>query len=209
MSVDERLRAGLRANVAGVVPQGESRLAATRSRHRRRVAWLSALGAGGAAAAVALAVSVAGGADRTAPEPEPLPPATSSAVPAPADGTIPESTWRKVVTRAQALDEGVAPQRIRDDIGADDRLPLEMRFDGDAFTQTGDFGGSVWEIGDSGSTAYDGRGRLVVTSHRCDGCDPFAVTWRVVGNRLVITGLDPRPGPMARTVWLGTWRRTE
>ena len=207
MSVDDRLRAGLELNARAVVPEGEVRLSAVRARHQRRLAALSVAGLGAVAASVLVVAGVTGDADRTAPAPVP-PAGSSTRAPVPVEGGIPDSTWRRVVTGSQARAEGVSRQRIRDDIGADDRLPLELRFDGGTFTQTGDFGGSVWEIGDSGTTTYDDRDRVVIDSDRCDGCSPFAVTWRIEGSQLVVTALDPRPGPMARTVWLGTWRRT-
>ncbi|PKH44207.1 hypothetical protein SAMN05192575_102237 [Nocardioides alpinus] len=208
MSVDDRLRAGLERNASSLVPAGEARLDAVRRRHRRRVLAVAGGGLVAVAATVALAFGLAsGGVDRAVP-PDPLPPAETSPVPPEAAGLIPDSTWRRVVTTKQAEAAGVPRSRIREDIGDDGRLPLELRLTTDTFTQSGDYGGSVWEIGDSGSVAYDERGRLVVTSARCVPCSALAVTWRIDDDRLVFTRLGPSNGPMDRVVWTGTWRRT-
>lgn len=214
MSVDERLRAGLDANASGIVPGGEARLSAVRARHRRR---LVAMGVAGVSAAAATAVLVldtlTGGTDRAVP-PEPAPPAETATTspttpPASVAGLIPNSTWRKVVTTEQARDEEVSSVRIRRDIGDDGRLPLELRLMDGNWTQTGDYGGAAWVIGDSGTVAYDERGRLVAASDQCATCSVLSITWRIDGSRLVITELSPRGGSMVRAVWLGTWRRAD
>jgi hypothetical protein len=211
MSVDERLRIGLALNAARVVPAGEARLVAVRRRRRRRLAAITVGGVGAAAATVALLLGLAsGGVDRAVP-PELSPPVATSPPPVDVDaaGLIPDSTWRRVVTTRQAEAAGVPRVRIREDIGTDGRLPIELRLTGDAFTQTGDYGGSVWEVGDSGTVAYDERGRLVVTSLQCASCAALSITWRIDAGRLVLTRLGTSNGPMDRVIWTGTWRRTD
>lgn len=209
MSVDARLRAGLGLNASIVVPPGEDRLLAVHRRHRRRAAAVSAAWAGAAVASVALVLGLAPGADEAAP-PEPAQPVgTDTDAPAPAAGQLPDSTWRKVVTTRDALAAGVSRARVRDDIGPDGRLPLELRLAGDTFTQTGLYSGPAWEVGDSGTIAYDGRGRLVVTSEQCAECPALTLSWRVVRGRLEVTRVAPSTGPMAAVVWRGTWRRTD
>lgn len=127
MSVDERLRAGLELNASTVAPKGEARLVAVRRRHRRRMAGLALGGVGTVAAGVALAVGLAsGGADRAVP-PEPAPPVVTPPPAPETAGLIPDSTWRRVVTATEASAGGVSEGRIRDDIGTDGRLPMEMR----------------------------------------------------------------------------------
>lgn len=208
MSVDERLRAGLERNARAVEPEGEARLAAVRARHSRRLVATAAVGVGVAAASVALAAGLGGGADR-AVSPEPAPPAPTSRTTPEPDGLIPDSTWRRVLTSAQAEAAGVPRQRIREELGADRRLPLELRLTADTFTQTGDYGGPVWEVGDRGTIAYDDRDRLVITTSQCPGCPGLAIDWRIEGALLVLVPDGPGSGPMDRAVWSGTWRRTE
>jgi hypothetical protein len=209
MSVDERLRAGLELNASTVAPEGEARLVAVRRRHRRRMSGLALGGVGTVAAGVALAVGLAsGGADRAVP-PEPAPPVVTPPPAPETAGLIPDSTWRRVVTATEASAGGVSEGRIRDDIGTDGRLPMEMRLTTDTFTQTGDFGGSGWQVGDSGTVAYDDRGRLVVTSLQCAACSPLTVTWRLEGGRLVLIRATGSNGPMEQVIWTGTWRRTD
>lgn len=208
MSIDDRLRAGLELNARAVVPEGEARLAAVHARHRRRVAMVSAAAIGAAAASVVLVLGLGGGADR-AVSPAPAPPARTSAPVPETGGLIPDSTWRRVLTSEQAEAVGVPRQRIREELGDDGRLPLELRLVGDTFTQTGDYGGSVWEIGDRGTIAYDDRARLVIRSSQCPECSGLPVDWRIEGTLLVLTPDGPGTGPMDRAVWSGTWRRTD
>ena len=102
MSVDDRLRAGLEANAVDFLPEGEARLAQVHTRLRRRRALQGSAAVASVAAAVAVIAVVSSSrppADREEPVPQPTPTVTTSAYDGP---RIPDSSWSRVLTRADA-----------------------------------------------------------------------------------------------------------
>lgn len=209
MSLDDRVRAGLEANAVDFLPEGEARLARVHARLRRR----RALQASAVVASVAAAVTVVAivGSPRPAPdrdEPVPQPTVTTTASSAP---RIPDSTWSRSLTEADADRAGIpSGNPLFEEFGADNRLPLTFQFQGDAFSIliTNDQGFS--EVGDFGTLRYDSPGRLTARSDSpgCPACE-YRLTWEIRGDRLV---LDSAPGAdlprVERFVMLGDWRRS-
>jgi hypothetical protein len=212
MSLDDRIRAGLEANAARFLPEGEVRLERVHARLRRRRALQSAAVAASLAAAFVI-IMVVGSPRLPADREEPLPqPAPTVPTPSPGVQVLPDSTWSRTLTRADADRAGIPKGRpILRDFGADGRLSLSIGFQGDAFSlQVLDDDG-VAEVGDSGDVTYDAPGRLIATSDStgCFGCE-YLLTWEVRGDRLV---LGSAPGAdLSRVeafVMLGAWRRSE
>lgn len=206
MHVEDRLRRGLQANATSFVPEGEWRLVEVHRRRRHRA--VTVLVAACAAAAV-LVVGLLGGRGselRMLPGPaQPSPDAGE--VSRGDDGTgLPDATWFRVATEARAASLGVPGAAIARHLGADGRLPLALTVvDGTwAITRTGDTG--QVEVGDLGTSTYDGRGDLVTTSESagCPGCRAV-LRWRLAGDDLVLTSADGRLDPVARLVTEGTW----
>lgn len=210
MSVDDRLRRGLGANAAALVPEGELRLAAVHRRHRRRSAVLATA----VAAAVVVVVVGAGvlvartGAGDDPPAPPVVTEPTSAA---PSTGRqVPDSSWTRVATAAEARRLGVPRDAAVELLGDDGRLFQVLTFRNGSFSQSGRYGSGVMEVGDLGSVSYSG-GRLVLTSSSpgCPGC-VASFRWRLLGDRLVLdrmSGTDVRP--LDRLVYEGTWERRD
>ena len=211
MSVDDRLRAGLEANAVDFLPEGEARLAQVHTRLRRRRAFQGSAAVASVAAAVAVIAVVSSSrpaADREEPVPQPTPTVTTSAYDGP---RIPDSSWSRVLTRADAERAKLSEADIVRYLGADGRLPLTFQFETDAWSLlvTNDEG--VAEVGDFGPLVYDAPGRLTMTSEApgCPGCE-YGLTWEIRGNRLIL-GLAPGESlPRADGFhMLGSWRRSD
>ena len=212
MSVDDRLRTGFEANALDFLPEGEARLARLHTRLRRRRALQGTAAVASVAAAVAVIAVVSSSrppTDRQEPVPQPTQTVTTTA---PSGPRIPDSSWSRTLTPADADRAGIPKGHpVLRDFGADGRLPLTFQFQDDAFSilVTNDEG--VAEGGDSGTLVYDAPGRLTLTSDApgCPGCE-YHLAWEIRGNRLV---LDTAPGAdltrEERFVMLGTWRRSE
>jgi hypothetical protein len=211
MSLDDRLRAGLEANAVDFLPEGEARLAQVHVRLRRRRALQSWAAVGSVAAAVAITVAVLGTSrpSNDRPEPVPQPTQTPTSTQTAYDGPrIPNSTWTKEVTRADARAAGISDQNpfIRD-FGADGVLPLTLKYEADSYSVlvTNDQGSS--EVGDFGTLVYDAPGRLTMTSGSpgCPGCE-YPVTWEIRGDRLVLAAAPGASIPKVDGfVLLDTW----
>lgn len=215
MSVDDRLRRGLEANATSFQPEVEARLAALQGRHGRRRAVL----AGAAAAVVLTGVGItgawlgsAGGSGRSvepvapvAPTPDGSRGTTSEATPA-TGARVPDSAWRRTVTREQAVELGLDRGFLRDNFGDVDRVPLVLSFFGDAYSQSGRYAGR-WQVGDAGTVSYDGD-LLVLTSTSpgCSGC-VAKLEWQVSRGTLRLS--DPRGelAPDGRLMLVGSWSR--
>jgi hypothetical protein len=208
MPVEDRLRRGLEANARAFVPEGENRLVQV---HRRRRALTSAVAA--AAAAVAVAAVAAGsllwGFDgRTSPEPAKRPTSTVTSANAYAGPRIPDSGWRKVVTRAQFLRAGADGAFLAENLGRANRLPITLDFVGEVYSQRGRYRGA-WRVGDAGTLKYDSDGRLVLTSTApgCRGC-VVSLTWRIQENQLELGGFHGTlDDPLARVILEGLWTK--
>jgi hypothetical protein len=209
MSVEDRLRRGLEANAGTFVPEGEQRLLEVRRRYRARTGTLAA-----AVAVVAVVGAVAAGAflqgsgGTGSPEPAPRPTQVTTSAGAYTGPRIPDSGWRKVVTRAQLVRAGADSAYLAENLGRADRLPTTLSFIGDVYSQSGRYPGG-WSVGDAGTLAYDPAGRLVLTSTApaCRGCI-ISLTWRIHGDRLVLGDFRGTPDdPMARVMLEGVWTR--
>ena len=208
MSVDDRLRRGLESNALALVPEGEARLAQVHRRHRARTVALTV-------AALAIAsVGTAGvqlGLGATGlPEPAQQSVQDPNASEAPSDARIPDSGWRKVVTRRQLVRAGADRQFLADNVRDSGRLPTILSFVGTVYSQTGRYP-AAWTVGDAGTVSYDSNGRLVLTSTApdCNGC-VATLDWQVTGDRLTLSGFrgDP-PDPITEVMLEGVWTRVE
>jgi hypothetical protein len=211
MPVEDRLRRGLEANARAFVPQGEQRLAEVRRRHRVRTGALAAAVAATVVVAVVAAGSVLWGSDgQDSPAPAPRPTHAASSPSAYTGPRIPDSNWRKVVTRAQYARAGADDAFLAEDFGRADRLPVTLSFIGDVYSQSGRYPGG-WSVGDAGTLEYATDGRLVLTSTApaCRGCI-VSLAWRIRGDRLVLDGLrGTSDDPMAKVMLEGVWTRFE
>ena len=211
MRVEDRLRQGLEANATSFVPDGEWRLAQVRRRRRRRS--MTVLAATGAAAVVLGSALVAGhgGGPALLPGPvHPSPGAGDASARAYDGSVVPDGTWHRVATEAEAELLGVAHRDVLHRAGDDGRLPLALTVLGDtwAITTTSDTG--AVEVGDLGRATYDAGGRLVTTSAStgCPGCETV-LTWRVEGDDLVLEAAVDDRGAVDRWVTDGRWRDRE
>lgn len=216
MPVDDRLRGGLEAAALEFVPEAERRLAAVHRRHRRRMAGTAA----GVAAAVALVVVAVGGTigsrdDSRAPDPAGTPTTTSSTAPEWTGDVIPDSTWTRIASSAEARRLGLGRDAIVSALGTDGRIPLTLRIEDRSWSQSGVYSpGGPAEVGDFGTLEYDAQGRLVTTSDSpgCPGCRA-TVRWRITDDRLVLAlvpgSADGPVDPIARLMVEGTWQRVE
>jgi hypothetical protein len=208
MPVEDRLRRGLEANARAFVPEGEKRLVAVRRRYRARTVALAAAAAS-AVVAVAVAGSLLWGSGQPgSPEPAPRPTQVTTSAGAYTGPRMPDSGWRKVVTRAQLVRAGADSAFLAENLGRADRLPLTLSFVGNVYSQSGRYPGG-WAVGDAGTLDYDPDGRLVLTSTapECRGCIA-SLRWRIHGNRLELGGIrGTTDDPLARVMLEGTWNR--
>jgi hypothetical protein len=123
---------------------------------------------------------------------------------------IPDGSWSKVATAAEARRRGLDGPDVREVLGSDGRLPITWRLAGDRWTilVTEDDGLPV--RGDEGTLQYDSQGGLVTVSESegCPGC-VGKFTWTLVGDALTLTFA---PGSTStkdddRLVTEGTFRR--
>ena len=134
MSVEDRLRRGLHANALAFAPESEQRLVEVRRRQRRRTGALAAAAAATVVVIIAAAASLLWGSDRPdSPEPAPGPTRVTTSASEYAGPRIPDSTWRKVVTREQLVRGGADSAFLEENLGGADRLPMTLTFTGDVF----------------------------------------------------------------------------
>ena len=209
MSVEDRLQRGLEANARAFVPEGERRLIEVHRRHRSRTAGLAAA----VAVVVVVGVVAAGsflwssGRDGS-PEPAPRPTQDATSASTYTGPRIPDSGWRKVVTRTQLVRAGADSSFLADNVGRTDRLPLTLSFVGNVYSQSGRYPAG-WSVGDAGTVEYAPDGRLVLTSTspECRGC-LGSMTWRIQGNHLALDDLRGTPDdPLSRVMLEGVWTR--
>ena len=209
MSVEDRLRRGLDVNARAFVPEGEQRLLEVRRRYRARTGALAA-----AVAVVAVVGAVAAGSflrgnDRSgSPEPAQRPTQVTSSAGAYTGPRIPDSGWRKVVTRAQLVRAGADSAYLAEDLGRADQLPTTLTFIGDVYSQSGRYPGG-WSVGDAGTRAVRPRRSPRAYQH---GPACRAASSRSPGGssgtRLVLGGFRGTPDdPMARVMLEGVWTR--
>lgn len=209
MSVDDRLRAGLRSNAAVFAPEGEQRLEEVGRRHRRRTAVRTIV-----AAALVLAIggtawwTLLGGAPAGthAIDPVRTPPSRQLERP-----VVPDSSWTKVITREQAVAVGADRAFVRENFGRADRVPYVLSFIGDVYSVSARYP-QGWSVGDAGTLAYDEQARLVTrsTSPGCRGCTA-TIEWAMSadGERLRLSGMTGDVTSIDRLVFEGVWARQD
>ncbi|RYP81011.1 hypothetical protein EKO23_24160 [Nocardioides guangzhouensis] len=209
MPVEDRLRRGLEANARAFVPEGEKRLVEVRRRHRARTGTIAAAMAAAVVVGAVFAGTLLGGSDRSAsPQPAKGPTEVSTSAGTYAGPRIPDSGWRRVVTREQFVRAGADRAFLADDFGRADRLPVTLSFIGTVYSLSGRYPAG-WSVGDAGTVEYapDGRLQLTSTAPGCRGC-VGSLSWRIRGNRLLLGGFRGTPDdPMASVMLEGTWTR--
>lgn len=205
MSVDDRLRVGLRANASSLEPETERRLDDVHGRHRRRTSVVACL-----VATVVLGVGVGLGwaLGERGSVPRGVDPAQRSSSVEPAHPVLPDSSWTKVVTRREAVRAGAGRSWLVDNFGDGERLPLVLSFVGGVYSQSGRYPGG-WAVGEAGMLSYDGdRVVLTSTSPGCRGCRTTLV-WRISGDVLSLVDQGGGLDPVDRLMLAGTWTRRD
>jgi hypothetical protein len=133
------------------------------------------------------------------------------------DGSrIPEGTWAKVSTLADATTMGLPESVAHRLVGADGVLHVELRIEEQDFAQFGDDQtDNELVLGDRGTATYDHEGHWVLTS-QSEGCRDCvsSFTWSVHDDRLTLAlhdvaqAGDPVEQLVGRFVMEGTYTRT-
>jgi hypothetical protein len=209
MSVEDRLRRGLEANARAFTPESEQRLVEVRRRHRART---GAIAAGMAVIVVIVAAATNSlmwrSNQSSSPDPAPMPTQAATSATTYTGPSIPDSGWRKIVTRAELVDAGADDAFLADNIGSAARLPLTLSFIGGVYSQSGRYPGG-WRVGDAGTLEYDPDGRLVLisTAPECRGC-VTSLAWRFHGDRLMLDDVEGTPDdPITQVMLEGSWTR--
>lgn len=132
---------------------------------------------------------------------------------APDGSAIPDGTWVKTSTVADAQVLGIPKHVYREFLGADGEERIVLRIDGADYAELQDEGGAL-TVGDQGTAGYDADGNWVTTS-RSEGCpDCRAVfEWTLDGDDLtltmvdIVTSEDPVDVLVSRLVMEGTYTR--
>lgn len=161
-------------------------------------------------------VAVAGCGSGSATEAESSTGTTSTApAPSPEGSAIPDGTWARTATMADATRLGLPPDVAQEHLGVDGETPIEVRIAGADWAQfMGVEGSEELVLGDRGTSDYDADGRWVATgqSEGCSGCTA-TFTWSVDGDRLtlemydVASSEDPVDVLVTRLVMEGTYTR--
>ena len=126
--------------------------------------------------------------DRSEPTTSPSTGPAATSTPTYPGETIPDGTFSKTVTRADAQALGIREKELlRSELGGDGEVTYTYRFAGDRWTLFGDYDG-VPEVGDLGTLTYDSEGKVALTSEGegCPGC-VYTYEWRLNGNQLSMT----------------------
>jgi hypothetical protein len=151
-----------------------------------------------ATAALVGATLLASCSDDTPRAASPADPATTTSSPASADETIPDGTYSKTVTTADARAAGVTDQDFLHELGEDGETTYAFKFAGDRWTVFIIEDGAAPEPGDLGTLEYEGAGDVAMVSES-DGCPQCVVSyrWQLTGDRLSLTivGHESTGGP--------------
>jgi hypothetical protein len=103
---------------------------------------------------------------------------------------IPDGTYSKTATIAEARRLGLENDVITDFLGRDLEQPLEFKIAEDRWVHFVEEGGAM-VVGDEGTATYDADGNWVATSSGtgCPGC-VYTYGWSLEGGRLTLTMLD-------------------
>jgi len=158
---------------------------------------------------------VLGGGNPSSREPEevdrPTPTASGTTTEVAGISGIPDSSWTRVLTRAQAERAGISEANIVEHVGTDDRMPLTFQLLSDSYSLLVSNDEGVDELGDPGSVEYPAPRRLVLTSDSpgCPGCRE-ELTWDIRGDRLTLRLAPGENMPrLDAFIWLGDWRRAD
>jgi hypothetical protein len=139
--------------------------------------------------------------------------ATDTPSPAWTGAVIPDGTYTKTRTTADAKRLGIPMDRATKILGDDGEFHTELKIAGDAWAEFGDDDGPM-TLGDEGTATYDAQGHWVNTSNSigCPGCVQ-TFKWSLNGERLTLTMIDtteagdPVGVLVSRLVMEGTWTR--
>lgn len=129
--------------------------------------------------------TAAGGAASSTTTPTEPSPATSSSAPEPGEA-IPDGSYAKTVTVADAKEMGIADQDFLSELGKDGETTFVFKIADDRFTVFVVEEG-VPEPGDVGALAYDGDEDVAMTSESdgCPGC-VYTYDWSLVRDELTL-----------------------
>lgn len=127
--------------------------------------------------------------------------------------TIPDGTYAKTDTMADARRLGLPRDVASEILGRDGAFRVELKIAGDNWVQFSEEAGAM-VVGDEGTATYDGDGNWVTTSDSfgCPGC-VTTVAWTFKGQRLttkIVDGQgtgDPVDALIGRLVMEGEWTR--
>lgn len=121
----------------------------------------------------------------TSPTTTPNDPSPASSEPEKPGEAIPDGSYAKTVTVAEAREMGITDQGFLNQFGKDGRTTYVLKFAGDRWTHFTVEG--VPEPGDLGTLAYDARDKVAMTSES-DGCPGCVGTydWSLVGDHLIL-----------------------
>jgi hypothetical protein len=168
------------------------------------------------AASIALVAGCAGTAGSEAADSGRTSTADASAAPGATESawrgdTIPEGTYAKTATLADARRLGLPKDKIAEVLGPDGEFNALLKIVDDNWAQFGDESGDM-AIGDGGASTYDADGHWLATSG--EGSGPVQTfEWTLNGNQLTLTMLDntevgsPADLLVARLVMEGTYTR--
>lgn len=122
---------------------------------------------------------------------------------------VPDGSWSRVATLAQAERRGLERAVVLPHLGPDRRMPVAFVVDGNTWTVLITEDDGVTLVGDVGTLTYDGQGRLLTTSQSegCPGCEGL-LEWKLTGDALRMWFATGAPAADdARLVHEGTFRR--
>jgi TRAP-type C4-dicarboxylate transport system substrate-binding protein len=132
-------------------------------------------------------------------------PTVPTSQPAPID-TIPDGRYERVIRRTDAVRLGVDPTVAAEAFGDEYHVAFEV--EGARWRQLGGMSPDLLEVGDEGTSVYDGEGNLVTTSESvgCPGCTA-TIGWTFDGDTLVLTAPPDIDDPITLMIIDGRFTR--
>ena len=111
---------------------------------------------------------------------------------------IPDGSYAKTVTVAEAKAMGITDQSFLRQLGEDGKTSFVYKFQGDRWTEF--VVEEVPEPGDGGTLEYDANDDVVMTSESdgCPGC-VYTYDWSLVGDELTLASSGTSPPTPPRT----------